>query len=89
MTSSRSTPRQSHRSHLALELKSDRRRAIDRYIDYFGDGATAGTEPLAQRATAVDEQAIPDGGAEGPGRHLPRYPGRRRVESSSSELYTL
>jgi hypothetical protein len=89
MTSSRSRPRQSLWSHLAVELKSDRRRAIDRYIDYFGDGAAAGTEPLAPRVTAVDEQAILDGGAEGPARHLPRYPGRRRVESSSSELYTL
>jgi hypothetical protein len=89
MTSSRSTPPRSLRNQLAVELKSDRRRAIDRYIDYFGDGAATGTEPLARRVTSVDEQAILDSGAEGPGRHLPRYPGRRGLASSSSELYTL
>jgi hypothetical protein len=87
MTSSGST-HQPLRRHLPVEFKTDRRRAIDRFIDYFGDCAM-GAEPLARRVTSADEQALPVGGAEGLGRHFPRYPGRRRIASSSPELYTL
>lgn len=71
MTSSGSTPLQYLSSYLSAKFKNDHRRAIDRYIDYFGDCAATGTEPRARRVTSVDEQAIPDGGAEGPGRHFP------------------
>jgi hypothetical protein len=63
--SSGSTPLYYLGSRLPAEFKPDHRRAIDYYIDYFGDGAPTGTEPLARRVTPVDEQAIPDGGAEG------------------------
>ena len=58
-------------SHFPATFKTDHRRAIDRYIDYFGDCAATGPEPCARQVTSVDEQAIPDGGAEGPRRHIP------------------
>jgi len=34
-------------------FKTDHPRAIDRYIDYFGDRAAPGTEPLARRVMSV------------------------------------
>ncbi len=65
MTSSGSTPLQYLGRHLPAKFKTDHRRAIDRYIAYFGDCAATGTEPRARRVTSVDEQAISDDGAEG------------------------
>jgi len=64
MTSSGSTLLRYLGRHLLATFKTDHRRAIDRYIDYFGDCAATGARPLARRVTSVDEQAIP---AEGPG----------------------
>jgi len=51
MTSSGSTPPRYLDSPLPATVKTDHRRAIDRYIDYFGDRAATGTEPLARRVT--------------------------------------
>jgi hypothetical protein len=50
-------------SHLLAALKTDHRRAIDHYIDYFGDGAATGTKPLARRVTSVDSDHYVSNGA--------------------------
>lgn len=55
MTSSRSTLLQ-YLGHLLATFKTDHRRAIDRYIDYFGDCAATGTKPFARRVTSVDSR---------------------------------
>jgi hypothetical protein len=43
-----------------LTFKTDHRRAIDRYINFFGDRAAPGTEPGTTRVPSVD--ARPSGG---------------------------
>jgi hypothetical protein len=45
---------------LGTRLRADHPRAIDRYIDYFGDGAATNTESRASRVPSVDEPPSPE-----------------------------
>jgi hypothetical protein len=51
-------------------FKADHQRAIDHFIDYFGDGATTGIQRGATGDTSVDQLAISDTNSEGAGRPL-------------------
>jgi hypothetical protein len=59
----------------AIELRSfgfkaDHQRAIDHFIDYFGDGATTGIERGAEGDTSVAQLPVSNTNPEGSGRSL-------------------
>jgi hypothetical protein len=58
-------------SRRPAQFKVDHPRAIDRYIDFFGDGIATGAQPRARRVTSAYEQAVRDDGADGP---VPNFP---------------